>query len=495
MIKYLNQLSNPYMDHLNVDLMNRTADSELKDFIIDAWKSLEILPSIKIIKFEFNDVESTIDYNKYVYRRGKNTKKNEKIEHKFINESRCGVLTTHIQVSLYKENKDTDEMELHSKVFKKPMLIPIIDEETGCYTSKGKQYYMIYQLLEKSTYTASTTVTLKSLMPVALSRKAAEIEAYLVQWKSVNGMEDDEEITSEEKVMVQDVNEMVYKIPVYKIFVFKTEVPVLIFYFANGFDHALSYLGVSNVISIESTPDYTDEKYLYFPASKKCIIKVDKDMFIRYPYIQSIVGGILINCNEKTTVESLRDRQTWIKKLGKTPEKGQDMLIMFNRLLDETTKKILRLDPYHKETIYSVIRWMMMSYNELRLKDNMDLNNKRLRINEYIQSLFTLELSKKIYKLITLGKRATMDDFKKAFNFTGEILIQKMHNSGILTFDDRINDMTFFSKFKVTTKGPHSLGGKNKRNIPIKQRGLHPSYLGYLDILVCGNSDRVGQAS
>ena len=49
--------------------------------------------------------------------------------------------------------------------------------------------------------------------------------------------------------------------------------------------------------------------------------------------------------------------------------------------------------------------------------------------------------------------------------------------------------MSFFSSFKFTSKGPHSLGGQNGNNISIKYRDIHPSHLGYLDILVCGNSD------
>ena len=32
-------------------------------------------------------------------------------------------------------------------------------------------------------------------------------------------------------------------------------------------------------------------------------------------------------------------------------------------------------------------------------------------------------------------------------------------------------------------------GGQNGNNISIKYRDIHPSHLGYLDILVCGNSD------
>ena len=46
-----------------------------------------------------------------------------------------------------------------------------------------------------------------------------------------------------------------------------------------------------------------------------------------------------------------------------------------------------------------------------------------------------------------------------------------MHSSGILRFNDNVNDMSFWSKFKFTNKGPHSLGGNNSNNIGIKYRG------------------------
>ena len=64
-----------------------------------------------------------------------------------------------------------------------------------------------------------------------------------------------------------------------------------------------------------------------------------------------------------------------------------------------------------------------------------------------------------------------------------------MHTSGILRFDDEVNDMSFWSNFKYTIKGPHSLGNKNSNNIGVKYRDLHHSYLGKIDTLVCGNSD------
>ena len=69
------------------------------------------------------------------------------------------------------------------------------------------------------------------------------------------------------------------------------------------------------------------------------------------------------------------------------------------------------------------------------------------------------------------------------------ILIQKMHSSGIMRYNDIINDMDFFSKFKYTIKGPHSLGNKNSNSISARYRGLHHSYIGHIDLTVCGNSD------
>ena len=78
-----------------------------------------------------------------------------------------------------------------------------------------------------------------------------------------------------------------------------------------------------------------------------------------------------------------------------------------------------------------------------------------------------------------------MNDFKDMLKFPGEILISKMHTSGVLRYDDNVNDMNFFSKFKYTSKGPHSIGSNNSNNIGIRMRSLHPSFVGQIDCLVC----------
>ena len=56
----------------------------------------------------------------------------------------------------------------------------------------------------------------------------------------------------------------------------------------------------------------------------------------------------------------------------------------------------------------------------------------------------------------------------------------------MLRYDDNVNDLDIFGKLKVTFKGPNSLGNNNDNSISTRYRGLNPSYLGKLDINVCG---------
>ena len=475
MIKYLNDYVSEFEKELNVKLMRKEADIPLVEYVMDAWKSLEIVKNIKILKFKYSEKESEIDINNFMFKREKKKKKKDRADFKFVNDDRYGCLTVWIQITAEEEDQRTKKKEIHQKVIKKQMLIPLQDED-GYYQIKGKKYYIIYQLCDKSTYTSSSSVTLKSLMPVAVKRNSISTENF-----------------TKSSTTKTDIKGTEFLLPVYNVFVFKKEIPIILFFAANGIDFALSFLGVDNIMRfIDKVEEPDDDKYLYFQISSKLFIEVNKEMFLRYPYVQGIVGQFLEVCTNRFSLKDLNNKNIWIKKLSNnnTLEKGEDILIFFNRLMDETTKKILKLDDNNKKDIYHILRWMMQNYNELRKKDNLSLENKRLRCNEYIAALLTQEFSNRLNRLITLGSKAVLQNYMDLFKFSGEILIQKMHSSGILRFDDTINDMDFFSKFKYTTKGPNSLGGKNSNNISIRYRGIHPSFLGNIDLLVCGNSDQ-----
>lgn len=442
-----------YEKDLNVSLMNKEDDAPLVDYIIDSWKSLEVVPQIQFDGYEYTEKESEIDINKHIFKRDKKKKKKDRFDYKFISDDRVGKLTVHLKITLKETDVKTGETFIHTYPIKKSMLIPLQDEE-GYFHIKGKKYYLIYQMVEKSTYTSNQSVTLKSLMPIAVKRNIIE------ESESLTNNITNEKLKSQ-GIDVVDVVGKSYSLPYYNVYVFRKEIPILLFYLAHGIDWALDFLEVRNVISfIDKLPETHDDKeYIYFQISSKCYLQANRYLFNKYTYIQSVVGGFLHVCNNRTTVESLDDRKSWIKKISNPNnyEKGKDILKFFQRLLDESTKKSLKISQYHKSDIYTLLRWIMQEFTMLRLKDNMDLNNKRIRCNEYAASLLTKEFSKRLNKIISLGDKATIDNFRDLFKFSGDILLQQYHSSGILRFDDNVNDMNFFSKFKYTTKGPHSV--------------------------------------
>lgn len=475
MLKQLQDYVSDFEAELNIPLMRKEADRPLVEYVKDAWKSLEVVKNIKILGFDYSESEWDIDINKFIFKREKKRKKKDRYDLKFVDDDRYGCLTVTIQITVDEYDAEVKDIVMHQKIIRKQMLIPLQDAD-GCYFIKGKKYHIIYQLVDKSTYTSASSVTLKSLLPVAVKRESINTH--------------DLTMTTTSKI---DESGIEFHLPVYNVFVFKKQIPIILFYLANGLDWAMTYLGVSDIIHfIPDLESMDNEKYLYFSISSKCYIEVNKELFLKYPYIQGIVGSLLNVSTNRITIPDLYNRKLWIKKIANnnTIEKGNNILVFFNRMMDETTKKILMLGEHNKNDIYAVLRWMMQNFNELRMKDNLSLDNKRLRCNEYIAALLTLEFSYRLNKVITLGAKATMSDFMDMFKFGGGILLNKMHTSGILRFDDTINDMDFFSHFKYTIKGPHSIGGKNSNNISIRYRDIHPSFLGNIDLLVCGNSDR-----
>lgn len=464
MIKYINEILLPEQEkRLNLAIMRKEYDLPLIEYIKDVWKSLEVVKNIEILGFDYNEDESNIDINRYIRTRGKKKSAKERVKYKFINDERYAVLTVRYKVTAKAEDAKPDESKMKETIREKRMLIPVIDSNGFMYL-KGKRYSLWYQLVEKSTYTTKDTVTLKSLMPIGLKRNTSEIK---------------------------DIDGHTYKVPIYEVYVFKKPICVLSFYAAYGLSYALDYLHVKDVIKFVSSVENPEHK-IYFQISTKVFLEVDKEIFDKMQYVQAIVGMLLEITTNRLKFDLIDDQVYWIKKLGgiqASYDKGKDILVFFSRMLDETTKKILLLEPYDKQDIYSLIRYMMMNFTELRKKDNLDLMNKRLRCNEYIASLLTAEFSRRLNRIITKGGRATSKDFDEIFSFPGDILLIKMHSSGILRYDDTINSMDFFNKFRITMKGPHSLGNKNEVNITDKQRGIDPSYIGYLDLLVCGASD------
>lgn len=413
--------SNPNSNRLNYGLINKEYDKPLIEYINDSAKSLEVIKNIQFLGSRFVKYESEIDMNKYEKRRKVDNKNKEEIKYTSIEDSRVGELILKFKITFKGK----------SEIIEKPILVPLPDEY-GYYQIKGKKYILMYQLVDASTYVTKNSVVLKSIMPIFLTRKP-------FTKKDTEGYE--------------------YTCPIYSTKVFKNDITIMYFYFAKiGLTKSLRYFSVNHYIGVSNEKKDT-EHFIYFQISQGFYLKVKRNAFNDSQYIRSVAFMILNVCNSKVNINNMDCRQLWIEKIGNIfsvstnhYEKGKNILVFFDRMLDETTKSNLRIEPKYKKSMYSILLYMFQNFNELKKKDNMDMENKRLRDSEYIASLLNKELSKRILPVVNSGKKLTREKIKDVFKFSGEILITQLYNSGLFRYDDQVNDMDFFSKLKYTVK-------------------------------------------
>ena len=459
MRKFIRQYKNPNESLINTKLIDREYDDDLVSYIVDSCKSLEVLSYIEFLGYEYITNEADINTSEYIDARNRGTKKkNEQTKYMHMHDSRCGELRLRFKL----------ECNGESEILTKNILIPIPDKNMY-YTIKGNQYLLMYQIVDNSTYTTKRTLTLKSMMPVSIKLKP-------YTGKATNG-------TS-------------YTAPVYTISIFKKDVDIMLFYLAKiGIKNTLIYFSLDKIVNfVSGAYDNTDQDNLYFSINAKLHLQVNKYFFLKYNIVKTLVFMLLSVMSNRLTASDLFNKNYWIEAIGAVGttnknnqfEKGLNTLTFFDRMIDNTTKKILKLHPINKKNTYSILRWMILNFNELRKKDNLNLDNKRLRCNEYIASLLTKTFSERVNRIIAMGSKASLKNVKEIFKFPGDIIITQLHRSGLLRYDARVNDMDFFGKTKVTTKGPNSLGNNNANNIAIKYRGIDPSFIGRLDINVCG---------
>lgn len=466
MSDFMRFYENPDMHKINTNVINRErCDDDLINYLVDACKSLEVLENIKFMGYEFLDDESRININDYISSRS-TAKKDKEKKYMYMHDNRCGQLKLRFYVECF--DKKTNKME--SREITKYILVPMADED-NYYTMKGKKFFLIYQLVDSSTYKTKDCVVLKSLLPVCMKREHFDLV---------------------------DVDGEDFTVPIYKIMLFKKERDLLIFYLAKvGMTRTIAYFGLSGVVDLVNECVLNDDTYRYFQISSSLFIRVNRELFKKYKFIRSFIGMIKVITNIRTKQSVLESRHYWVERIGNSGavkvdnayERGRNSLTFMSRMLDETTKKILRINPEEKKNIFSIMRWMSQNFDELRTKDNLDLSNKRLRYNEFIAANFTLILSERLNRVIFKGNQMTIDHIVEIFNFPGTKLVSTLQNSGLLVFDDKVNDCDLITKLKFTKKGLQNLGHKNGKNVTKRYRALHPSHIGKLDISAYGNSD------
>ena len=81
---------------------------------------------------------------------------------------------------------------------------------------------------------------------------------------------------------------------------------------------------------------------------------------------------------------------------------------------------------------------MVQNFTALKKKDNLDLNNKRLRLYEYVAALLSKRVGEGINRILTLGNKIKMKQVRDIFKFPGTIIFQLLYTAPLLKYDDQL---------------------------------------------------------
>jgi hypothetical protein len=440
-------------EKFNEDLILNKEKENILNYLEPICRTLEIIPEIKYVGSSIEPIDTIYNFSN----------KEKQID---IEKSELQLINMNFEVS-------TEEgIEKINKQIYFPKLI-----DSQFFIINGSRYFPIYQMLDSGTYRTIKALTLKTLlMPIVLREK---------------------------KESFDDINGESHNILTLELDLFRNKIPYLTYFFAKmGYEETIKYFKLDDIVHIVMKEDLDQleqeelDDNVIFMVTKNIALVVDKTYFYEDKNNQIFVGTILNCFNSRIKVDKIYETDYWVKKLGgyfttnnsNKQEKGEGILLSFERILDEWTKRILRTEHENKESTYAVVKWMATNYLTLAKQDNMNLANKRVRLYEYLLHPLLIKFSKGTYRVLN-NRNAKADKIKTIFsNIPKGFLVKAIVNNELLRYDNSVNGMSLFSTdLRFTQSGPQS--PFNSSNVNIRVRGLHPSYLKRIGLTSTSNGD------
>lgn len=271
-----------------------------------------------------------------------------------------------------------------------------------------------------------------------------------------------------------------------------------------GYYGTLDFLGINGAVYLSDYDPKNEDMYTFTP-SKGIYISSPKMIFDKNPLIQSFIVTLYKNIVPGLPYEILFTNEYWVRSLGAefgshcnekiyqfySPdendaadplEKGYSILSSFESIYDISTRNSIRLPEEDKATTYHIFRWIMREFNNLRIKDNLDINYKRIRFAEYIASLYAFKIVKGIYRVSDMNKKAGIINIKKAIRTDPNYLLNALATSRMVPYRNMVSDMDSMQALKFTYKGIAGLGEGSNNSIPEIYRSIYPSHIGKVDL-------------
>lgn len=339
------------------------------------------------------------------------------------------------------------------------------------YLIRGNKYSCPLQIIDAITFTKKNTLVLKTITRAIkfLREKAVITDIYGQRYTT-------------SKIMIYSTA--------------KKAVPVLLYYFAcYGFYKTLKYFGVDEYISLYSGDigsNIPKDKYIFKFGS--VFLAVKQQPFNTNSVLRQFVATILATQKRTMNMNYIRNPVKWISLLGETLsiqkslEKGMALLKTFNSSLDYHTRDLIKqlVPGTERNNIFAVTRWIFTNYATLTSKDD-GLQNKRIRLSEYLISPFIKMFTEKIYRFInTPEKYKTLDGLCDVFKIKSTLILNSIigkistEKTGmtIAKYSNEPNDDALANTLLMATKtGPGSPSEKSKR-VSMQLRQFPIDYLG-----------------
>lgn len=380
-----------------------------------------------------------------------------------LQESKIKLLIVHYETSYKNERENLDVIIEVPRVVNK-----------FYFFLKGNYYSPMYQIVDASTYNNSSskknskkaTITLKTnFQPIRITRF---------------------------EVSVGDTDGNKYSFTSFSCFAFNKSVPAIVYLFAKyGVVKALENLGLSNYLFI-SSDNQSNEDICSFCSSKndKIFINVNR-YFMNNPIIQHVVVTLLNMITSSMNFNDLYNTDIWIERLGggfvtqNKLQKGLTILKSFESTLDINIQEQIYLPWKYKKDMFVLLQWLLCEFNNLKMKDTMNITTKKVRCAEYIAAIYAKKLTTNIHRLSNKGKKINLKEIERTINIKPDWLIVEITKSQLVGFRNIVNDMDSFLATKFTYKGISGVGDTNgsngSRSIPNQFRLLDISNMGILD--------------
>ena len=490
--QFMRQFNETHREEFNPELFERD-NEEIVEAIRQVVYSCQRdkYYTLKVLSFEaIYDYEEI--YNTLRNYEEKQKKKNSKVENSydFINIRDTDIilirvewLVRHNGVERVEDNGNTYEVVNPEEVLEVLIAVPRFRRKYY-FRISGNYYATIFQIVDGSTYNNSTasnskvdTVTMKTMfMPIRIFRGFNE---------------------KMRPIGLNDKGELVYgkeiKAIEYQSIIFNNTVNVIYYILAAyGLYGTMHFLQI-DCIRITREPIIANDWYCFEKSG--VYISCYKHCFDNDPMVQSFVATIYDGIRkELPDINMIFDQRYWLENLGMafknaTIEKGLFVLDSIDGIYDNITLRDLHLPMQDKENIYCVLRWLMREFSNLRVKENVDVTTKRIRIADYIAAVYAAKLNRGIHRISDLGTRVTLKKVIQAIRTSPMYVVSNISTeSNLVSYRDLVNDLDSLTALKYTYKGISGLGEDGASIQPI-YRYVDPSHVGILDLDASSASD------